>query len=105
MMILDDLVSLPATKERISLSVKRTTEWAKRAITYHKNAQQNGRGLTQNIFAINQGGTDFEFRKKSASELCELDFDGFAIGGLSVGEPNQQMYDTTEYVTQFMPSD
>jgi len=105
MMILDDLVALPATKERILSSIKRTTAWAKESIKYHKLQQQKGIGINQNIFAIIQGGIDFEFRKISANELCELDFDGFAIGGLSVGESNQAMYDTVEFTTPFMPKD
>jgi queuine tRNA-ribosyltransferase len=62
-------------------------------------------GKHQNIFAIIQGGTDKAFREKSAKELCEMDFDGFAIGGLSVGEANQDMYDTVEWTTQFMPKE
>lgn len=103
MMILDDLVALPNTKERIAESIERTTQWAKESITYHRENQKKGVGVNQNIFAIIQGGTDAEFRKKSATELCELDFDGFAIGGLSVGEPNQDMYDTVEITTQYMP--
>lgn len=103
MMILDDLVALPATKERIMASIARTTRWAEQSITYHKQKQSQGIGVEQNIFAIIQGGTDKEFRKQSASELCAMDFDGFAIGGLSVGELNNEMYDTVEYTTQFMP--
>ncbi len=104
MMILDDLVALPNTKERIQKSIERTTKWAKEAILYHKSQQEKGIGVNQNIFAIIQGGTDKEFRKMSAEQLCALeDFDGFAIGGLSVGEPNQDMYDTVEWTTQFMP--
>ena len=105
MMILDDLVALPATKERVKESIKRTTQWAKESINYHRANQQKGIGLEQNIFAIIQGGIDKEFRKISATELCELDFDGFAIGGLSVGESNSAMYDTVEYTTLFMPKD
>jgi queuine tRNA-ribosyltransferase len=105
MMILDDLVALPATKERLNNSIKRTTKWAQESINYHKLQQSKGIGLEQNIFAIIQGGTDFEFRKISANELCELDFDGFAIGGLSVGESNQAMYDTVEFTTPLMPKD
>ncbi len=105
MMILDDLVALPATKERIADSIKRTTAWAKESIIYHKSMQEKGIGVHQNIFAIIQGGIDFEFRKQSASELCELDFDGFAIGGLSVGESNSAMYDTVEFTTPLMPKD
>ncbi len=106
MMILDDLVALPATRERIALSIERTTDWAKRAIKYHMEQKNRGIGVEQNIFAIIQGGTDKEFREKSAKELCALkDYDGYAIGGLSVGEANQDMYDTVEWTTKFMPQD
>jgi len=104
MMILDDLIALPNTTKRLELSIKRTTSWAKESIQYHKLNQQKGIGLNQNIFAIIQGGISKEFRKMSANELCALeDYDGFAIGGLSVGEDNCDMYDTVEYTTQFMP--
>ena len=105
MMILDDLVALPATKERIALSIRRTTEWAQKSIKYHRNKQKEGVGTEQNIFAIIQGGTDPEFRKMSAEQLCALDFDGFAIGGLSVGESNKEMYATVEITTPYMPID
>lgn len=104
MMILDDLVALPNTDKRIEESIKRTTNWAKKAITYHKEQQTKGIGVKQNIFAIIQGGTSKKFRELSAKELCSLeDFDGYAIGGLSVGEPNQDMYETVEFTTKFMP--
>ena len=80
MMILDDLISLPNTKERIQLSIERTTAWAQEAIIYHKAQQQKGIGVDQNIFAIIQGGTSKEFRKLSAQQLCGMsDYDGFAI--------------------------
>jgi queuine tRNA-ribosyltransferase len=106
MMILDDLVALPATQERIALSIERTTAWAKESIEYHKANQAKGIGVEQNIFAIIQGGTDKAFRTKSATELCALsDYDGFAIGGLSVGEANQDMYDTVAHTVQYMPKD
>ena len=103
MMILDDLVALPATKERLKLSVERTTKWAKESIEYHKKMQEQGIGVDQNIFAIIQGGIDPQFRRISATELTVLPFDGFAIGGLSVGEESQAMYDTVEFTTPFMP--
>ncbi len=103
MMILDDLVALPATQERIKASIERTTRWAKESIEYHRANQKKGLGLTQNIFAIIQGGTDKAYREKSAKELCALPYDGFAIGGLSVGESNKDMYETVEWTTQFMP--
>lgn len=105
MMILDDLVALPATQERIKASIERTTRWAEISINYHRENQKKGIGVDQNIFAIIQGGTDKAFREKSAKELCALDYDGFAIGGLSVGEANQDMYDTVEWTIPFMPED
>ncbi|NKQ41097.1 MAG: tRNA guanosine(34) transglycosylase Tgt, partial [Sulfurovum sp.] len=105
MMILDDLIALPAEHKRIKDSIERTTKWAKESIEYFREKQTQGIGQNQNIFAIIQGGTDKAFREKSATELCGLDFDGFAIGGLSVGEPNHDMYDTVEWTTQFMPTD
>ncbi|MBE3609317.1 tRNA guanosine(34) transglycosylase Tgt [Campylobacter californiensis] len=101
MMILDDLVALPAEKKRVELSLKRTIKWADEAIKYHKFKQNEGVGLKQNIFGIIQGGTDYEARKFCAQSLCEMDFDGLAIGGLSVGESNQEMYDTVEGVIPF----
>jgi len=105
MMILDDLVALPATQDRIKESIERTTAWGKESIEYFRDNQKKGVGKEQNIFAIIQGGTDKNFREKSAKELCAMDYDGFAIGGLSVGEANQDMYDTVEWTTQFMPTD
>ena len=105
MMILDDLIALPAKEQRIKESIERTTRWAQESIEYFRQKQNEGIGIDQNIFAIIQGGTNRAFRKKSATELCQLDFDGFAIGGLSVGEASQEMYDTVEWTTQFMPTD
>lgn len=105
MMILDDLVALPATQERIALSIERTTAWAQESIDYFRENQAKGIGTQQNIFAIIQGGTDKAYRTKSATELCAMDYDGFAIGGLSVGELNNEMYDTVEHTVQYMPVD
>lgn len=113
MMILDDLVALPkdpnslnsqdalALKKRIKTSVDRTLKWAKISIDYHKFKQNEGVGLDQNIFGIIQGGTDFDERKRCASELANMDFDGFSIGGLSVGEENERMYETVEALIPF----
>ncbi len=106
MMILDDLIALPASKERVKLSIERTFNWAKRSIEYHKKMREIKENREQNIFAIIQGGTDKEFRKVSAESLVGLeDFDGYAIGGLSVGESNSEMYDIVSYTTPFMPKE
>jgi len=105
MMILDDLIALPATQERIKTSIDRTTAWAVESIEYFRSQQAKGICSEQNIFAIIQGGTDKAFRAQSATELCALDYDGFAIGGLSVGETNAEMYETVEHTIQYMPKD
>jgi queuine tRNA-ribosyltransferase len=110
MMVLDDLVALPATGERIAQSIERTTEWAERSLIHHKENQKKGIGTDQNIFAIVQGGTDLGFREKSARELTSIEvdgesFDGFAIGGLSVGESAEEMYKTTEFTAPLLPKD
>ncbi len=103
MMVLDDLIALPNTKERIKKSIDRTTSWAYRSLVHHIK-----KGKKNNLFAIVQGGIDKEFRKISAESLVGLEykghtFDGFAIGGLSVGEANSDMYDTVEFTTPFLP--
>ena len=114
MMILDDLVELPRDprnldaneaarlKKRIDLSVARTIKWAREAVEYHKSSQARGIGLNQNIFGIIQGGTDPQARKFCAEALCEMDFDGLAIGGLSVGEKNELMYETVEAMMPYV---
>ncbi len=105
MMILDDLIALPAESSRIKPSIELSTRWAEASIRYQKNMQKKGVGVNQNIFAIVQGGIDKKFRKLSAMQLTQFDFDGFAIGGLSVGEANEDMYDTVAYTIPFLPSD
>lgn len=106
MMVLDDLVGIPANKTRISESVETTTRWAKESLKYHKEQQNKGFGLDNNLFAIIQGGNDKELREQSAKELCALDgFDGYAIGGLAVGESAQEMYECIEYVNNITPID
>lgn len=108
MMILDDVPALPAEPKRIKESLDRTTRWAQESLAYHRKQQAEGRAVNQNIFAIVQGGTDRISRERSARELTSIEaggdtFDGFAIGGLSVGEPTQAMYDTTEFTTPLLP--
>lgn len=105
MMVLDDLVSLPAERERIRVSVERTSRWAEASLKHHRLQQEAGMGVGQNLFAIIQGGSDREFREMSARALCAMEFDGFAIGGLSVGEKNEVMYETVDYTTEWMPAE
>ena len=104
MMVLDDLVGLPASEQRILDSIKRTTEWAKASLEYHEMKKSQGKAQTNNLFAIIQGGTSPKFREISATSLVNLgEFDGFAIGGLAVGESNEEMYSTISHTIPFMP--
>ncbi|MCI7710250.1 MAG: tRNA guanosine(34) transglycosylase Tgt [Helicobacter sp.] len=104
MMVLDDLVGLPAPKERIIESIKRTSLWAKQSLTYHLHQKSLGNAKTNHLFAIVQGGTDIQLRKESALSLTDMqDFDGYAIGGLAVGESAQEMYETIESTTPYLP--
>lgn len=104
MMVLDDLVGLPASERRILDSIKRTTEWAKASLEYHEMKKSQGKAQTNNLFAIIQGGTSPKFREISATSLVNLgEFDGFAIGGLAVGESSEEMYSTISHTIPFMP--
>ena len=110
MMVLDDLVGLPSTKERIQKSINTTTRWAKESLEYHQEKRKCGLQLDNNLFAIIQGGSDKTFREQSAKDLCSLEingnsFDGFAIGGLAVGESAEEMYASIEYVNAITPKD
>ncbi|WP_104759594.1 tRNA guanosine(34) transglycosylase Tgt [Helicobacter bizzozeronii] len=98
-MVLDDLVGLPAPFERLKLAVQKTTQWAKESLEHHKAHAR----ATNYIFAIVQGGTNPALRTQSALELSALDFDGYAIGGLAVGESAQEMYAIIEHTTEFLP--
>jgi queuine tRNA-ribosyltransferase len=94
------LDQVPATAERRELedAVRRTTEWARR--------QRHANGADGQLrFAINQGGTDAELRRRSTEELLELDFDGNAIGGLAIGEDRAAMFETTDWVAALLPDD
>lgn len=103
MMVLDDLVALPADEKRLSKAVERTINWAQISLDYHaKNALENEHRAKQNLFAIIQGGTNKELRKRCASTLAQMSakngrvFEGLAIGGLSVGESADDMYECVE---------
>lgn len=95
-MAFDECIPYPADYEYARKSTERTTRWAKRCIKAH---QRTDRG----IFGIIQGGMYKDLRKQSAMEISSLPFDGMAVGGLSVGEPHDLMYDILEKTIQWMP--
>lgn len=103
MMVLDDLIALPSTDKRIKESIDRTVDWALESLEYHKIRREEPQNSHQNLFAILQGGDSRSYREECAKRLCGEEFDGFAIGGLSVGEENEKMYEMVEVCTPLMP--
>lgn len=97
MMAFDECCPYPSTYEYTRKSMERTTRWAKRCLEAHKRKDKQG------LFGIVQGGMYKDLREESAKQLVELDFPGYAVGGLSVGEPADLMYDVLEYTTPFLP--
>lgn len=98
MMALDTCIPHPSTREQTIVSTDLTTRWAKRCRVAHTNRKQH-------LFGIVQGGMHYDLRAEHAAALIDIGFDGYAIGGLSVGEENQVMYDTTEMTTPHLPED
>ncbi len=107
MMILDECPALPATRESLEASIKLTQSWAERAAAYWKKLTEENPALRDRhkVFGIVQGGTFTELRKRSLEGLVPLGFDGYAIGGLAVGEPREEMYQTLSELVELMPAD
>ena len=102
-MVLDVCATLPAPPEVLRSAVERTAAWAARAREHHRRLET--RPAHQAIYGIVQGGTDPGLRVESASRTVELDFDGYAIGGLSVGEPREELLATVEVTVPTLPAD
>ena len=96
-MCLDICPPAGIARHELEDAVRRTTLWAKRQ-------RDLPRAPGQLRFAITQGGLDVELRRRSSEELVPLDFDGYAIGGLSVGEERAPMFDATSYAASFLPA-
>jgi len=97
-MAFDECVRLPAEAERVRRAVDRTILWARRSRDAHRREDQL-------LFGITQGGTDPEERERCTRALLEIDFPGYAIGGLSVGEDRAAMLRTVEQSTEMLPED
>src|SRR5699024_10781207 len=97
MMCFDECISYPATYDYVRNSTERTTRWAKRCKEYHKDWDKQG------LFGIVQGGMYKELREQSAKDMIDIGFPGYAIGGLSVGEPKELMYEVLDYTTPLLP--
>ncbi len=99
MMSFDECAPYPADYDYVKRSLERTTRWAKRGQIAHKNTEN------QALFGIVQGGMYKDLRKMSAEQLVDMDFPGYSVGGLSVGEPKDLMNDILEYTVPFLPKD
>lgn len=97
MMCFDECTPYPSNYEYSKESMERTTRWAKRCKEYHKNTDKQG------LFGIVQGGMFKDLREKSAKDLVDMDFPGYAVGGLSVGEPKDLMCGILEFTTPLLP--
>lgn len=97
MMAFDECAPYPADRYYVKNSLERTTRWLKRCKEAHKNTEE------QALFGIMQGGMYHDLRKQSAEEVVELDLPGYSIGGLSVGEPKELMYDIMDECVDYIP--
>ncbi|MDD4569994.1 MAG: tRNA guanosine(34) transglycosylase Tgt [Tepidanaerobacteraceae bacterium] len=98
-MAFDECIPYPANYDYVLKSVERTTRWAKRCQKAHNNID------SQTLFGIVQGGMYKDLRRKSAMDMVSLGFKGYAIGGLSVGEPKNVMYEVLDFTVPLLPDD
>lgn len=98
-MSFDECAPYPADRNYVKNSLERTTRWAKRGLDAHNKKD------IQALFGIVQGGMYNDLRYESAMQLMEYDFPGYSVGGLSVGEPKELMYDVLEHTTPLLPKD
>jgi queuine tRNA-ribosyltransferase len=97
-MPLDECAPYPSTTDYLQRSLELTLQWAERSRTAHPDGQPA-------LFGILQGGTDKALREQAAIALQKIGFDGYALGGLAVGEPKTVMYETVAHVTPLLPPD
>ena len=102
MMVLDQCIPSTAPRAEAIAALERTTRWAKRSFAERKRLA-DGTALRQALFAIVQGACFTDLRRLSATQLTEIDFDGFAVGGLAVGESKNEREDITAFTTDLLP--
>jgi queuine tRNA-ribosyltransferase len=104
-MVLDECIETPAPREAAESALRRTTAWARRARNYFREQASRNGDLPQWQFGIIQGATFGDLRRESARQLLEIDFPGYAVGGLAVGEPHEMTCAMTAEVTSLLPAD
>lgn len=106
-MAFDECVQNPATRSYADASCERTVRWLQRCKTALRelNSRKDAINPHQLLFGINQGATFADLRIRQMKQIAQIDCDGYAIGGLAVGEPKEVMYEIIEQVEPFMPPD
>jgi len=104
MMVFDECVHYPAARDYVEQSLDLTTRWARRSKEYLEKRKRSG-AWRQLLFGIVQGSTYLDLRKKAVEELLRIGFDGYAIGGVSVGEPQELIYEIAGYTAALLPED
>jgi queuine tRNA-ribosyltransferase len=104
-MVLDECIETPAPREKAEAALVRTTQWAKRARQHFLANENLYPGVRQWQFGIVQGATFADLRRASVRQLLDLDFPGYAVGGLAVGEPHSMTCEMTSEVTALLPAD
>ena len=106
-MAFDECVENPAQHAYSKASCERTTRWLKRCKAEMARLKQEGKATNpdQLLFGINQGCTFADLRVEHMKQIAELELDGYAIGGLAVGEPTEVMYEIIDAVEPYMPTD
>jgi queuine tRNA-ribosyltransferase len=110
-MAFDECTEYPADRNRAEESLRLTMAWARRSLDHHRAFRNTVPWFeelgcqSQNLFGIVQGGTYKDLRRESAERLVEMDFEGYAIGGLSVGEPRELTMETIAEVLPLLPAD
>jgi len=100
-MAFDDCPPADCPPERLAAAMDRTIRWAKTCREVHQELDKHNH---QALFGIVQGGTDPQQRRRCAEELIKLDFDGYALGGLAVGEGHQRMVQAIEFTAPLLPA-
>jgi queuine tRNA-ribosyltransferase len=104
-MCFDEVIGLPASEQETASAAERTGRWAKRCREYFDSKIDSSINPNAQLFGILQGGTNHELRKRSAQEILKIGFDGYAIGGLSVGEPFEEALGVLDQVIPLLPKD
>lgn len=106
-MAFDECIPIPSTREYVEKSVARTTRWLERCKVEmdRLNSLPETINKEQMLFGINQGATFKDIRIEHAKTIAKMDLDGYAIGGLAVGETHEEMYETIDAVVPYLPED